>query len=291
MELHQIRHFIAVAEAGGFTKAAGRLSVSQPALSASVAKLESELGIRLFDRTRRRVLLTLPGQRLLDAARAALHVLNTARSELKSDSSSRLRLAIGRTTPTTCIANLVSAFGRAYPNVEVQLVEAEERDICRYLEQRRSHLALSVLPPQDRKFNSRALFEEPYLLMVSKRHRFARHSSISIAQLDREPYILRTCCDFHDETAKALAERGIKPRIVYRTDQDDRALALVTAGIGVTLMPSSYRSPDVAAVNLSDLKLTCAVGFRWMRELNSDPVRKFIEFASDIDWRARDQLR
>ena len=83
MELYQIKHFIAVAETGGFTKGAQRVAISQPAISASIAKLETELDVKLLDR-RSPVVPTAAGARLLEAGKNILQTCNAAKAELKT---------------------------------------------------------------------------------------------------------------------------------------------------------------------------------------------------------------
>jgi DNA-binding transcriptional LysR family regulator len=94
MELHQIKHFIAVVETGGFTKGAQRAAVSQPAISASIAKLEAELDVKLLDRRSSPVVPTAAGARLLEAGKNILHTCNAVKAELKTSAKRKL-LRIG----------------------------------------------------------------------------------------------------------------------------------------------------------------------------------------------------
>jgi DNA-binding transcriptional LysR family regulator len=290
MQLHQIRHFIAVAEAGSFTRGAERVSVSQPALSASIAKLESEFGVRLFERNRRRVLLTAAGQRLLEASRNALQIFHVVKSELKANNLHHLRIAVARTAPINYLSNLIPSFIRAHPGIVVRLVEGAPMDIFRYLDHGLCHVALSVLKTNDRKYASRQLFEESYVLIVGNEHRFAQRETVSISELNDEPYILRTCCDQHYEAEKEFARRDIRPRIIYRTDHDDRAVALAASGLGVTLMPESFRSEHVKAVRVTDLGLHFTLGLQWLPGRDTKSVTQFVDFASGLDWRVPNAL-
>jgi DNA-binding transcriptional LysR family regulator len=102
--------------------------------------------------------------------------------------------------------------------------------------------------------------EEPYLLAVPKDHRFARRQSVKLADLDGEPFIVRTRCDFCQDVTNVLVAPGIKMRVVYQTDQDDRALALVAAGIGLSLVPAHFEVSAVKQVPVLDLGTSRAIG-------------------------------
>jgi len=91
MELYQIKHFIAVAETGGFTKGAQRVAISQPAISASIAKLEAELDVQLLDRRRSPVVPTAAGTRLLEAGKNILQTCNAVKAELKTITTPNLQ--------------------------------------------------------------------------------------------------------------------------------------------------------------------------------------------------------
>src|ERR1700739_659552 len=111
MELHQIRHFIAVAEAGGFTKGAQRVAVSQPAISASIAKLEAELDVKLLERRHSQVVPTAAGLRLLEIDNTVLKSCNAIREKIKALSNHKhLRLGILHLLFTSQFYGLLTAF-------------------------------------------------------------------------------------------------------------------------------------------------------------------------------------
>jgi DNA-binding transcriptional LysR family regulator len=143
---------------------------------------------------------------------------------------------------------------------------------------------LTILGGNDLKFASRVLFEEPYLLAAPKDHRFAQRQSVKLADLDGEPFIVRTRCDFYQDVANVLVARGTKMRVVYQTDQDDRALALVAAGIGLALVPAHFEVSAVKQVPVLDLGISRAIGLLWSREREHADLKEFIEFAGGYCW-------
>ena len=129
------------------------------------------------------------------------------------------------------------------------------------------------------------LLTEPYVLAVSQNHRFAKLASITLDDLQGEPFIVRTGCEaFHDTTALLVA-RGIRTRPAYRTDYDDRALGLVAAGIGVALVPALYQAAGVVKVRISDFAPTRTIGIRWDAQAQANKFLKaLITFASSHRW-------
>jgi len=116
MELYQIKHFIAVAETGGFTKGAQRVAISQPAISASIAKLEAELDVKLLDRRRSPVVPTAAGTRLLEAGKNILQTCKAVKAELKTVTNpNRFRIGVLQSLSSGCVSKLLTSFRRANP--------------------------------------------------------------------------------------------------------------------------------------------------------------------------------
>ena len=280
MELHQIKHFIAVVETGGFTKGAQRIAISQPAISASIAKLEAELDVKLLDRRRSPVVPTAAGTRLLEAGKNILQTCNAVKAELKTViNPNRFRIGVLQSLSSGCVSKLLSSFRRANVHVAIEVVDGSCEQLVECLAEQELDTVLTIVGGNDLKFASRALFEEPYLLAVPKDHRFARRQSVKLADLDGEPFIVRTRCDFYQDVTNVLVARGIKVRVVYQTDHDDRALALVAAGIGLSLVPAHFEISAVKQVPVLDLGISRAIGLLWSREREHADLREFIEFA------------
>jgi DNA-binding transcriptional LysR family regulator len=146
MELHQIRHFVSVAETGSFTKGAQRAAVSQPALSASIAKLERELDVKLLDRRHQRVVLTKAGEVFLNTARSVLLACNSVKLELKKIRTPKaLRLGVLRTLSSAKISKLLSAFRRAYPGIVIEVFDGSRVELAKRLGDRKLDLVLTSL--------------------------------------------------------------------------------------------------------------------------------------------------
>jgi DNA-binding transcriptional LysR family regulator len=282
---YQLQHFVAVAETGSFTRGAARVAVSQPALSAAVAKLEAEMGVKLFDRRRDRVVPTPAGSRLLEVARGVLLACNSIKADLRAIAAPRLlRVGVLRTLSTAHVADLVAAFRYARPDVAVALFD-EARDALRVrLDEKKLDLALTSLDPRQRYEGEVELLVEPYVLAVNQDHRFAKLGSVKLEDLNNEPFIVRTSCETFQDTRKFFLARDIRTRLVYQTDQDDRALALVGAGLGMALIPALHDAPGVVKVPVSDFDQKRRIGLIWRPDAADERVDSFTTFARNHRW-------
>jgi DNA-binding transcriptional LysR family regulator len=285
MELYQIRHFVAVVETGSFTKGAQREAVSQPAISASIAKLEAELQIKLLDRRRSIVVPTPAGMRLLEAGKAMLYLSNSVKAELKTLTAPKLlRLGVLQSLSSRRVSKLLSAFRRASPHIQVEVVDGPSDQLREFLFDHRLDTVLTIVDDIPAKFASRVLFEEPYFLAVPEDHRLAQLPAVDIADLHNEGFIVRTGADKFSDGANELVSRGIKIRVVYQTDQFDRALALVAAGVGLALVPARSETAAVKLVPVTDLKIVRRYGLIWLNDREVADLDEFITFAEHHGW-------
>ena len=125
--------------------------------------------------------------------------------------------------------------------------------------------------------------------MVSLNHRFAFYESIQLSDLNGERFIVRTHCEAFDSTRKLLLERGIRSQVVYRTDQDDRALALVGAGLGVALMPAIFDAPNVKKVPIRDFHSKRVISLHWNEDVADDRLDQLVAFATTHNWASSDR--
>jgi DNA-binding transcriptional LysR family regulator len=280
MELHQIRHFIAVAEAGGFTKGAQRAAVSQPAISASIAKLEAELEVKLLERRHSQVVPTAAGMRLLEVGKAILRSCNAVRAEVKAIANHKyLRIGILHLLFSGHVSGLLSAFREANCDVTIEVVDGTWDQLFGFLEEQEVDAALTILNGTESKFASRVLYTMPYVLAIREDHRFAQRPTVTLGDLANEPFILPDHSPCLQDLTDMLARKGIRVRAVYHTDRDDRALALVAAGLGMALVAGRFEFPAVKQIQVSDLSVSRTVGLVWAHERNDSCLKEFIALA------------
>ena len=251
MELYLLRYFLAVVESGSFTKAAAACLITQPTLSAGIKRLEDQMGVTLFVRNNKRVSLTTAGARFLPRAKAILHEVNMATAEIAAtEQGDVLRLGVLQTLPAALVARLLAGFSAAHPGIRFDLYDGSEQELLNRLDERGLDYALSLRRIDDD--TSLPLFDEGYKLALSLNHRLAGESVIRGEDLANESMIVRTRCEVLSETSRHFTDRNVRPPLVYRTAQDERALSMVGAGVGITVMPDSYEAPDVVRIPMRD---------------------------------------
>jgi DNA-binding transcriptional LysR family regulator len=284
MEIFQIKHFIAIVETGSFTKGADRAAVTQSTISISIAKLEAEFGVRLLER-RSPVVPTGAGERLVEVGKAILQLCRTVKGELETIAKPKLlRIGILQSLSSRHVSKLLGSFRRDNPFVAIEMIDGVREQLIGLLTDRRVDAILTIFDDDSAsKFPSRVLFEEPYVLAVPEAHRFAQLKSVTLSDLRDEPFIVRARCDRYRDVNDALDSCGVTLNVMYKTDQDDRALALVAAGVGLALFPAHFEMPAVKKVAVSDLGLSRAIGLLWARERESD-LKEFIKYADSHCW-------
>lgn len=261
IDRYTIRYFLAVIDHGNFSKAAAQCNVSQPTLSIGIAKLERELGRELFQRTNRRVELTVAGARFAVHARRVEAEFNQAeRSVLDTHGQTTVRLGILATVPTGWHEALAGALRPIQKAERVEFVEAREREILDQLGRGRIDMALTLVREDNDRFLTEPLFTEGYALAMSVDHPLAKERVVMAESLSDNVMIARRSCEALADVSRHFTSRGVRPFFAAKTSNDDRALALVRAGLGITVMPTSFAGSDIAMPRLAGFSLTRTIG-------------------------------
>jgi DNA-binding transcriptional LysR family regulator len=244
MELHQLAYFVAVAEEGNFTRAAERLHVAQPGVSAQVRRLERELGQELLDRSGRTVRLTGVGAAALPHARAALAAVRGVREAVDELTGLvRGQVALGAVTSAGPVGlpDLLAGFHERYPAVEITLAEATSDTMLTALLDGRLDLAvvgLAADPPPG--IATQVLLDEPFLAVTAASGPLAGRAEVALADLAGAPLMalpkgtgLRTALD------TAFAGAGLTPRIAFEAADPNVLVQLAARGLGVAVVPES----------------------------------------------------
>ncbi len=279
IELYQIRHFAAIATTGSFTKAAIRVAVSQPALSASIAKLEEELGVLLLHRTPKGVTLSSAGRRFLSTAQEIFASCSKVKAELRAAAVERpLRIGVLRTLPTPHLVRLLGAFQQAAPQAKIELYDGSCEELQARLADHKLLATVTCGGERTEAQRSTVLIRENYALVVGIDHRFALQDSVSMEDLQGERFIVRTHCETYKATTQIFSDRKIKTHVVYKTDQDDRALALIASGFGVALMPAMQDAPGVRRIKMRDFNVERLIELRWNSDTEDEQLERLIAF-------------
>jgi LysR family hydrogen peroxide-inducible transcriptional activator len=275
MDVHQIRYFVAVADAGSFTRAAALAFVTQPTLSSGIAKLEAELGARLFDRQPRGARLSPEGHRFLPRARAILREIEGARAEFRGPRRrARLRLGILATVPLERTAALLTRLAEQAPDIAWRYTEGTVDELDALLDAGRLDVAVTQLSKGGGR-ERRPLFGDRQELAVAVGSGL-RGDALDPRVLDGRPLIVRVHCEALTRMSRVLDRQAIRPAVVHRTRRDERALAMVAAGLGVCLMPNSFRQRGVRMVPVAGIEVERAVGLEWPRGAQQGLVKDLV---------------
>jgi DNA-binding transcriptional LysR family regulator len=261
MELRQLRYFIAVAEEGGFRRAAARLFMAQPPLSQQIAALERELGVQLFDRTARGSELTVAAHALLPHARRAIAAADAtvaASKSLRDGTEGTLRLSFVSSASLSVVPRILSHYGERWPLVGFDLHELpNDQQIERI---RNGHLDAGVVRAKTghEELESLWLMDEPLVAAVPRHHALASQSKAWLADLRNDSFIgvdrTQSPHLFHDLAVMCeVAGFHYEPR--RWGNQYTTILGLVEAGLGVAIVPQSLKAlklPNLAYVPLAE---------------------------------------
>jgi LysR family transcriptional regulator, hydrogen peroxide-inducible genes activator len=248
MELHQLRYFVAVAQAGNFSRAAERCHVSQPSLSQQILKLERRLGQPLFRRLGRRAVLTDAGRMLLDRAMSILADVEDAERRLRAgDQAGSGRLAIGAipTIAPFLLPPTLEGFVRACPNVELIIREDVTEHLLAAVVEGELDLAIAALPISDERLEAEALLTEVLLVALAPGHPLTRRRRITIQDLAAERFILLN--EMHclgEQVLNFCRANECQPQIACRSAQVATLQSLIALKQGVSLLPDMARRAD-----------------------------------------------
>jgi DNA-binding transcriptional LysR family regulator len=252
MELHQLEYFIAVAEEASFTRAASRVHVAQPGVSAQVRRLESELGQPLLDRSGRSVRLTEVGTAVLPFARAALDAVANARlavDELAGLVRGQVTVGMVSGCALPILAELLAGFHQAYPGVSIALTEENSDRLVELLNQGQLDLALiGAAGAATAGVETAVIADEELVAMVDSGHPLAASRTIDVAALRDVPLVsLPRGTGVRMALDAACAEAGFTPRIVLVASALSMVAQLAAQGLGLAVVPVSTANAANAA--------------------------------------------
>jgi DNA-binding transcriptional LysR family regulator len=265
MNLQHLRAFVAVVDASGFARAAARLNLSQPALSRQIHALEDDLGVTLFDRTRRRVQLTSEGEDLIARSRRLLSdatALGERARALTGGETGVLRIGAAPQAIETLLAAFCTSYQRRYPGVDIHLIEEGGANLFARLERGDMHLAL--IAAGDARFQQRLLAPLYVLAVTAKDHPLGRRGAVEIAELAGLPLLVpRRGFGSRDWFDGACAVGDLRPRVLLESGAPQTLVALARAGYGIAIVPSNTPVPRGGVRAIPLLLAKVPVG-RWV---------------------------
>lgn len=283
MQLHHIRTFVAVADTLNITRAAERLHRSQSSVTEQIQALETDLGASLFDRSRRRLSLTPAGQRLLGYATRLLQLADEARAAVAETSAAVSgKLVIGglETLCATILPQLITAFHRRHPSVELTLQTADSGSLIRGIACGDLDIGFFFgAPPPGPEIASETVAEEDLVVIVSPKHRLAGRRQAGPDDLVDEAFLVTQPGCIYRRMFDAAFARTLpdRPRIVGAFGSFGSIRSLVEAGLGCALAPRLALGPEphpFAAIAWSGESRTVPLTMMWRRRRARSPAMK-----------------
>ena len=296
MELRHFKYFVAVAEELHFGRAAKKLNIAQPPLSQQIKDLEEELGLKLFDRSKRNIQLTPAGSHFLKEAKQVLlhveHAAETAR-RIHTGKAGHLRIGFVGSVIHTFLPEGLRMFRERFPDVELALNEINTAEQITLLHAKRLDVGFHYTAAEDPQLVSKTLTLAPLIAVLPNKHPLAGRKSVHIKQLAHEQFIANTRTSepvVRDAFISLCHAAGFTPNIAQEAGQVQTVLGLVASGIGPCLLPDfikNIRRPGVQYVPLAGSPPAVKLAVVWRRD-NADPlVKSFvntIESYSYFDW-------
>jgi DNA-binding transcriptional LysR family regulator len=301
MELRQIRSFLSIAETLHFGRSAELIHLSQPALSLQIRALEEEVGVRLFERNRRKTTLTAAGVAFRNDAAAALLQLEQAIRKSRLAAGGKLgllRIGFISTAGTEIVPDIFREFREKNPEVEFSLRAITTADQVQMLETGSLEIGFLRLPIGEHSgLDVVTVHREPFVLVVPASHKLAKRKKLRLSEVSGQEFVMyerRYAPGFHDLIFGMLRDAGIVPNVSQTAAEISTVISLVVAHMGIAILPASAVKHGVASViacNIVDRIPMSEIGIAVRKGIRPAVVENFRTFALEKLDRSRKSLR
>ena len=300
IELRLWRQFLAVADELHFGRAAQRLNMTQPPLTQAIAQLESVLGLRLFDRTKRRVQLTAAGAALVPQARDLLVRAQGLPASARATADGHagfLRLAFVSTVGFALLPQWVRAFRQQYPQVMLELIEATGDVQLQLLERGEVDAGFILHSPgfAPAGLERQLIASEPLLLVMPSQHPLSQPTTLTLTKVLDEPLVMfprRIAASLHDAVFAMYHAANRLPQVAQEAIQMQTIVNLVSAGLGIAWVPESVRQFQRSGVLYREIRSgrtarggavpRCETSLVWAKASSNPVLRRFVAFVGAL---------
>jgi DNA-binding transcriptional LysR family regulator len=284
---------MALAEELNFSRAAQQLHISQPPLSKQIKQLETDLGSQLFERVSRGVRLTEAGELLFGEAQRILSQIEQTQSMIQRVGRGEVgKIALGFTpsAANAVLPPILLEFRNRYPEVELSLHEMKADQLVDRLSNKWIDVSFLYLPFEDDRFHCRTVSHEPLVVALPSKHPLASKPAVRMRALANEPFVLparhRYMPGLYGQVTELCRRAGFTPNAVQRDVwQMQTILGLVGGGIGIALVPASYRDlprKGVVYKEIRDFEPIVEMGAVWRRDDTTPVLHSFLEVVRDV---------
>jgi len=277
LTLKQVRYFLAAAETGQISHAAMEMNISQSAVTAAIQQLEAQLGVTLLERTPSGVRPTIEGARFLNHARnIAAAVEDAVRSPLGEGRTvtGTLRIATTYTVAGYFMSRHYTRFRRAYPDIEIEMVELPRGEIERGIVNGWVDMAVMLVSnlANTAEIGNETLFRSRRRLWLPADHALLSAGRVTLADVAKEPYVMLTVDEARVTAGRYWEKAGLTPKVIFATSSVEAVRSLVAAGMGVTILsdmvyrPWSLEGQRIELRTLDQDVPSMDVGLAWSRK-------------------------
>lgn len=284
MDISHLRYFKTVVEAGSISKAAREMYISQPALSASIAKIEADVGVPLFTRDGRRLILNEAGTRYYQYVVDALELLSRGKQEAQVHTDIiNNRISLAGTTYIS-FSTAVLPFRKQYPNYTFKLLQLESEDVLSRLLNDDLDFCMTCRPLTAPNIECHQMLTQKLYLTVPDGHSLANRRYVNLSETKNEDFILvRPISSYYDLTTSIFAKAGFTPRVVCDVMSPSMIPPLVSAGVGISLLPNTFDEHRLVSIEVSAPKCDHNVYLAWMKNRKfSEAAEAFREFVKEF---------
>ncbi|MEK4873608.1 MULTISPECIES: LysR family transcriptional regulator [Bacillus] len=297
MELLQLKYFQTVARLEHMSKAAEELNIAQPSLSKTIARLEEDLGVPLFDRQNRQIKLNRYGKIFLGRVERAFMELKEGKREIlelaeRNQHKISLAVSIPRVLP-----DLLGSFLKKYPQVHFQQFVHSTSSMKRHLKNGEIDFCISSVPIEDPEIIWQPLFTEEIFLIVPPGHRLEGRETIYLDEVKDESFIsMHTGYEIRNLTDEFCRKAGFMPHIAFEGDEPGVIGDLVKQGLGVAFIPAIYwihqKKPTLNRLRILEPTCQRTIGLGWSkRRYFSETARQFHQFIFEYFSNISSQLK
>ena len=287
MELLQLKYFQMVARLEHMTRAAEELGVAQPALSQTIARLETELGVPLFERVGRGIRLNQFGKAYAQRVeRIFLEIEQGQRELAQIADGTQGQIELALSVATHLLPDLLSAFRQRHPAIRFRLLQHEVTTMTQQLSRGRVDLCITSPPLQQSGIASIPLLTEEIRLAVPNWHPLAQRSRIRLEEVAEEAFIcLKPEHSLRQLTESFCQQAGFRPQVAFESDEPSTIRGLIRAGLGIAFIPVvSWRgavgASAVVEIPVEEPLCQRTIGLSWLAERSpSRAAQQFHEFA------------
>ncbi|WP_342441129.1 LysR family transcriptional regulator [Lysinibacillus sp. FSL K6-0057] len=268
IQLKDLDIFVKVAEHNSFTKASEVLFIAQPSLSKSVQKLEKELNVTLFDRSNRKLRLTEVGMIVYEKSKAILSTLesiSTSIADLSELVTGNLKVGVSHIVGTLFFPKVAQVYVNKFPGVTLEIFEEGGLVIEKHIERGLVDIGFVVLTKKNEHLKHTPIYNDEFVLCVSSKHPLSNLKIVSLVDLIDENFIFFSKkWALHELVVNACKDVGFIPKVAFESEQWDLIIELVSAQLGITLIPkilaSKLNDVDIVSIPLTNPTIEWNIG-------------------------------